>query len=224
MRSLLFSALALGFLALIAYSWYAPAENLSPPAAALASLAVPGRAPASTASASLAEIHRLETTYRYGPSPGRAAAEEALAVTLAEHLTNFGADAELARAEIQLRAPLVQVVALQMLASLPPSAENLSALANGLRGSSDPALVEGAVRELRRYLGGSFEIDAQRIVEQFLGEDAKLPERNAETLLLPFINEHSYEEFRDLLAHLDAGATTAKFLHEALRAYERHRR
>lgn len=111
-----------------------------------------------------------------------------------------------------------------MLAQLPTSGENLSALGNGLRHSHDPALAEGAVRELERYLGTKYETDAQRIVEAVVGYGDRSPAQHAAALARPFINEHSYDEFRDLLAHLDSGAEVARALRSALDEYDRRRR
>ena len=73
--------------------------------------------------------------------------------------------------------------------------------------------MEGSVRELERYLGTSFETDAQRIVEGLVSYGALVE-------VLPFINEHSYEEFSSLLEHLDSTAEAARFLRAALRAFQ----
>ncbi|MGZ3657323.1 MAG: hypothetical protein ACXVCS_17340, partial [Bdellovibrionota bacterium] len=94
---------------------------------------------------------------------------------------------------------------------------------NGLRNASDPALIAGAVSELRRYLGTSYETDAQKIVEEIVGYGAVVEARQAASMVSPFINEHSYDEFRDLLSRLDAGADAAQFLRSALKQYEQHR-
>ncbi|MGZ3703174.1 MAG: hypothetical protein ACXWSD_15430, partial [Bdellovibrionota bacterium] len=199
MRFCFYCFLSLGFLALIAVSWHAPGTSPAPAVtqAADASLFQPTRTPASSPRASLDDIHRLEACYQSqtcnvphsDARDYRRAVSEALAVALAEHFTNFGADAELARSEILSPEPLVQAVALRMLGTLPPSGENLSALGNGLRNASDPALIAGAVSELRRYLGTSYETDAQKIVEEIVGYGAVVEARQAASMVSPFINE-----------------------------------
>jgi hypothetical protein len=230
MRYCLFCAISFGFLALIAFSWHTPGIESAPPVTHVAETSFqPNRAPASTRASSLAEIDRLRNCYRSQSCDVphsdavsyRRAVSEALAVALAEHLGNFGADATLARTSVQNPEPIVQAVGLRMLAALPASAESLSALGNGVRDSSDPALVAGSVLELRRYLGTNFETDAQRIVEELVGYGAISGQ--AQALVSPFINEHSYDEFREVLAHLDAGADAARLLRSALEQYDTHR-
>lgn len=216
MRAILFSFLGTGFLLLIASSWY---SNDAATAAKPAAFDLPTRAPASNAAASREQIRSLFSAVGNGsPKAG-----EALAVALAEHFTNFGADEDLARAAVQCPDPLAQAVGLRMLATLPPSAENLSALGNGLRHPQDPALAEGAVRELQRYLGTRYETDAQRIVEALVSYGAKSPAERAASLVRPFINEHSYDEFRELASRVDTSAEVTRALKSALVEYERHR-
>jgi hypothetical protein len=231
MRYCLFCGISFGFLALIAFSWHAPGIESAPPVTHVAEVSLlPNRAPASTPNSSLAEINRLRECYRSQSCDVphsdavsyRRAVSEALAIALAEHLGNFGADASLARSAVQNPEPIVQAVGLSMLSALPPSAESLSALGNGLRDSSDPALVAGSVLELRRYLGTHFETDAQRIVEELVGYGAISGQ--AQALVSPFVNEHSYDEFREVLAHLDTGADAARLLRSVLDQYESHRR
>lgn len=228
--------MSLGFLALIAVSWHVPGTDEAAPAATSAAAAEEAifratRSPASTPHASLDEIHRLENCYRSqncdvphtDARSYRRAVSEALAIALAEHFGNFGADAMLARSAVLSQEPIVQAVGLRMLASLPATGENLSALGNGLREANDPALVAGSVQELRRYIGTSLETDAQRIVEQLVGYGGLSGASQATALVAPFINEHSYDEFREELSRLDAGAEAAHLLRGALEQYESRR-
>jgi hypothetical protein len=224
MRALFYSLTGTGFLLLIAFSWI-NADTGASRSPASASMTPAAHEPATSAAASRADIRRLLGCMSGTNCGGtRAAAGEALAIALAEHLTNFGADADLARAAVECDEPLAQAVGLRMLSQLPPSAENLSALGNGVRSSSDPALTGGAVLELERYLGTTYEADAQRIVEALVGYGQRTPARAAAALALPFINEHSYEEFHELLGRLDSGAEAAKFLRSALAEYEKRLR
>ena len=223
MRGLLYCLSGLGFLVLIATSWRSTdpsslASGESPGALS------PSRAPASNSSASREGIRRLNDCFDTGAcGSSQAALGETLAVALAEHFTNFGAEGDLARAAVESPDPLVKAIGLKMLAVLPPSAESLSAIGNGLGRSSDPALAEGTMRELERYLGTDYEADAQRIVESLVGYTDQSPARRAATLARPFINEHSYDEFREILSRLDSGAEAAGILRSALQKYERRR-
>jgi hypothetical protein len=236
MRYCLFCVISLGFLSLIAFSWHAPGITELPPTtsagASAHTLFLASRSPASSAAGSLEKIRRLQECCRSqscdvphtDARSYRHAVGEALAVALAEHLGNFGTAPALAQSAVLSQEPIVQAEGLRMLAALPASAENLSALGNGLRDSSDPALIASAVQELRRYIGTSFETDAQRIVEELVGYGALAGTGEATSLVSPFINEHSYQEFREVLSRLDAGASAARLLREALTQYEqRHR-
>jgi len=236
MRYCLFCATSVGFLALIALTWGVPATTTDFPSntrfAALEVLFTADRSPASSSRTSLDEIHRLEACYRSqncevphsSSCSYRCAVSEALAIAIAEHWGNFGANATLARAAVLSPEPIVQAVGLRMLASLPPNGENLSALGNGLRESNNTVLVVGSLRELRRYIGTSLETDAQRIVEQLVGYGGLSGAAQASKLVAPFINEHSYDEFREELSRLDAGAEAAELLRGALAEYQTRRK
>ena len=232
MRIFFLSLMATGFLALIALSWKQTSETESPrkthPAdRPLAS--VMERFPSRTESDSLNKIRALERCYRgscvdtsSGTDSEKSAIGENLAIALAEHLSNFGPNPELARSGLLSQEPIVQAVALKMLGELQIGPETLSALGNGLRGTTDPAIVEGAVKELQRYLGSTAEVEAQKILEFFVSNDSQSCAERAAALARPFINIHSHRDFQNLLARLDPQKQVAKFLKSALADYEQH--
>ena len=125
------------------------------------------------------------------------------------------------RSAVECAEPLVQAEGLRMLTAFPPSGESLSAIGNGLRHSADPALAESTVKELERYLGTRYETDAQRIVEALVAYGESAPAQHAAALVRPFINEHSYDEFRELASKLQTGAEVTQLLRSALADYER---
>jgi hypothetical protein len=218
MRNFAIGLFGTGFLVLIAASWVA-SDASTPPQHPESALPLK-RTPASSASASREDIRLLFGCRESGSCEKTG---ETLAVALAEHFTNYGADSDFARTAVVNHDPLVQAVGLRMLAALPPSPENLSALGNGLRRHSDPALTEGAVRELERYLGTQYEADAQRIVEALVAYGERTPAEHAASLVSPFINEHSYDEFRELLPRLRSDVAAARLLRSALEEYDRRR-
>ena len=223
----------------MAHSWEqdskAPTQSpaIRKPASSAVSYSDPERRqPAPTRDASLAEIQRLNACFqradcefpKSSSQSYRFALSEALAVAIAEHHANYGPEKEIAQFGIRNPEPIVKVAALEMLAAIPPSLENLSSLENGLRNSRDPDLLAQAMKELGRYVGSSLEIEAQRIVEGFLSRGPSFSSPQNASLLRPFINEHSYEEFQEILRKLEPGAETRKFLASALEEYERKRK
>ena len=83
-------------------------------------------------------------------------------------------------------------------------------------------IVEGAVKELQRYLGSTAEVEAQKILEFFVSNDSQSCAERAAALARPFINIHSHRDFQNLLARLDPQKQVAKFLKSALADYEQH--
>jgi hypothetical protein len=220
MRSLTFTILGVGFLFLIALSWHAK-ENDTHVFPESTPIGATNRGPASSLPESRAKILSLSHCLENNSCEGlRLDSENSLANALAMHLANYGADAELARSALESDAPLAQIAGLRMLAALPPSGESLSALGNGVRHTTNMLFIEGTVHELERYLGTTYETEAQRIVEHLVGYGDGSSGTRAAALVGPFINEHSYEEFRELLPRIDRSVGTAKLLKSALEAYE----
>lgn len=234
-RGSLFLFFGIGFLWLLAYSWgeqhqkipsFGSRELASSSPAQLQSSNLPKAA--LSPEESKAEIRRLEACYqtencdfpKSDPRSYRFALSESMAIVIAEHQINFGPDEEIAREGVIHPEPIVQVAAMKMLSALPPSSKNLSALANGLRNRPDPTLLTDGLKELERYMGSSLEIEAQKIVESLVAKETDLLPRGESNLLLPFINEHSHEEFRELFRQLDPAGQSRQLLKSALEIYE----
>lgn len=147
---------------------------------------------------------------------------------LAEYREQYGKDPQnfaemkaLAHEFILSSDEFVQEQALEMFSALPPSQENLVALTQALKDSTDPLLVEQAMQEMRRYLGGSDEALVHDYLRELLGQGGVFASEAAAKKILSFINSRSYSAYEGMSRRLPPGSAAGQNLRMALEEYRR---
>lgn len=238
-------ALAVILLAL-AWSWnqsktVAPAhaeQSRVPAQVGPAIPAVPEPMPVSAASPSLDEFSKarlrwqnLQACYESQscafPQTDARAYEFALGRALADELksmrSRFAAHPELAgiaREAVRSLDPHVQSTGLAILASFPPSSENLTAIAEGVESSPDPLLVQESLAEFRRYLGRPEEPAVHAALSTMMIGGAHFVSQAVALGLSPFLNASSFPVYLKSTRQISAETTTGRDLRAALREYQ----
>jgi hypothetical protein len=117
----------------------------------------------------------------------------------------------------------VQEEALKILSGLPPSAESLQALTEGLKDTPDADLMEQALPELKRYIGTPWEPGMHDFLAGQIARGAHFAATTAVENLLPFLNQKSVSTYSRALAQMPPGTKAARELGRALREYRRLR-
>ncbi|MBL7544434.1 MAG: hypothetical protein JNL11_11515 [Bdellovibrionaceae bacterium] len=113
----------------------------------------------------------------------------------------------------------VQSEALQILRDFPEDDDVIEALVDGLKDSYNPALLEMALPELKKYVGTPHENHVHdTLSELILG--AHFSSLLVSENILSFITRHSYERYQSLLHKLDSRTQSYRNLHSALKEYE----
>ncbi|HRO65997.1 MAG TPA: hypothetical protein PL182_00380 [Pseudobdellovibrionaceae bacterium] len=136
---------------------------------------------------------------------------------------NLSAEAEeLARELIKNPDGHVQEGALAILGELPPAAENLAALLEGLKNNpADPLILEQASSELVRYLGSAEEASVHRFFAETLTDGALFTSQKAGTVLRRFLTPGSLSYYQEILKRLPEDSTKARFLRGTIEEFER---
>lgn len=182
----------------------------------------------------LSEIQRINHCYepevcdfpQTDPKSYSFAVGKRIVTLLKEFSTQYGSTSpdvlvRLARQFVHSEDGFVQEVALNIFHALPPTQENLVAITEGIENSTNPLIVDQAMREMQRYLGG----DGEQVVHNALGKImATGPHFSSQTVatgILPFINDSSYPEYQRTARALNKDTTTAQRLRSALDEYHR---
>lgn len=197
------------------------------------------RSPAQIKSVTLTEAQNLLKTIEqlekcYGtencnyPQTDPRSYELALNQDIARHLKEFKKRfpgsreyADLARKYMRSSDGYIQEAALDMLAQLPVSRENLSALTEGLAGTADAQLLRQALPQLERYLGTAMEKQVHSFLSSTITTGAHFSSEAAAQGIFPFINSSSYRVYREAVESLPAGSTTLRNLSSALKEFSR---
>lgn len=115
----------------------------------------------------------------------------------------------------------VQDAALDLLGRFPPSPENLRAMMTGLKDSPDALLANKALGEFKRYLGTPLEEEMQGFLREWVATGPHFASREVAAGILPFINDHSYEQYQKTLTRLPSNTAHAQALAAALDEYRR---
>lgn len=129
----------------------------------------------------------------------------------------------LARKYIKSADGFSQEAALEMLAMLPPTPENLAAMTEGLNGTPDATLMRQALSQLKRYLGTPMENQVHEFLRTTITTGAHFSSEVASEGIFPFINNQSYPLYRQAIQTLPAGSTALRNLSSALKEYSRLR-
>lgn len=114
-----------------------------------------------------------------------------------------------------------QEAALEILSSLPPSKEDLDALADGLGQSPDATLVHQALPELKRYLGTPWENQVHSLLGSTLTSGPHFSSQEIANSILPFINEKSYPLYYQTWESMPESSRASRTLSSALQEYQR---
>lgn len=151
-----------------------------------------------------------------------------LAAEMRELRKDFGSDPAMqseieatARTLIGVEDGFVQEEAIKAFSLYPPRGENLAAMTSNLRNTSDPLIVEQAMKEMERYLGTNEEAHVQDFLVDLVAHGGQFSAEKASTLILTFLNDRSVDHFRSALAGMPAASAAARNLRSALDQYER---
>lgn len=128
----------------------------------------------------------------------------------------------LAREYVASPDAFVQSEALDILATLPTSPENLKALSEGVETSTDPSLIQKSLVEFKRYLGTPQEAQVHETLAKIIDSGAHFTSQTVAEEIAPFINASSLERYRRTVTNMSAETTAAKNLQTALEEFERH--
>jgi hypothetical protein len=147
---------------------------------------------------------------------------------LLEYRDKYGKDASnrteaesLSREFVASDDGYVQEASLDLLADLPPSAENLKALTEALDGTSDVNLVEQAMKEFERYMGTPDEPMVHQYLEGLIANGGVFASEQAAKSIFHFINPRSYAGYSRVAAGMPANSTAGKDLRTLLEEYSR---
>lgn len=115
----------------------------------------------------------------------------------------------------------LQAEALNLFASLPPSAESLEAITEGLHNAPDPLVMEQSLAELKRYLGSDLEPKVHRFLTEAISSGAHFSSQAVAKNILPFITEKSLITYTQTLEKMPKDSRAASTLDWALREYRR---
>ncbi len=127
----------------------------------------------------------------------------------------------IARELVQVDDGFVQEEAIKTLALFPPSPENVRAMLQGLRYTTDPLLIEQAMKEWERYIGQPEEAAIQDFLAEFIAHGGQFSAEKASQLIFRFLNARTFSTFRAALNGMVPESTSAKNLKAALEEYER---
>jgi hypothetical protein len=127
---------------------------------------------------------------------------------------------KIAKEFVQVDDGYVQEAALDVFASLPPDAENLRAITEALALSDDPSIIEKAMGEFRRYLGRSEEPMVQEFLQKFLQSGSHFASQTTVRLVLPFINQNSFEGYESVFQSLPKSTQVSQDLKTVLEEYQ----
>jgi hypothetical protein len=153
---------------------------------------------------------------------------------LAEQLSELGAAysadpsmeaevAEAAREFMLVQDGFVQEQAMLLMGQLPPNPANVDAMITGLQNSSDPLLVEQAMKEWERYIGTAEESRIQEFLADFIAHGGQFSSEKASEMILSFLNERSLPTFEEKLTSMIPESTPARYLRAALDQYKMQR-
>jgi hypothetical protein len=152
----------------------------------------------------------------------------AVSKEIAQHLQEFRnkykkdvSGLTLARQFILSHDGFVQEEALKMLSEYPISQESLSALTAGLQNTPDAPLMKQAILELKRYIGSSMESQVHSFLSDTLATGAHFTAETVSQDISPFINQKSYNKYKNASDTIPDGATAKRNLNSALREFRR---
>lgn len=160
-------------------------------------------------------------SYEHGVGQAIRDALEEYRVKYGKDSKNTGEMTKLAQQFMPSTDEFVQEQALEMFTALPPSSENLQAITEALRDTSDPLLVDQAMNEMKRYIGTADEVRVHEYLRELLGRGGVFSSEAAAKRILSFINQNSYAGYEGLAQSLPSNSTTAQNLRTALEEYRR---
>ncbi|MBX7231114.1 MAG: hypothetical protein K1X29_03410 [Bdellovibrionales bacterium] len=125
----------------------------------------------------------------------------------------------LAQDFIQSRDGFVQDQALDILAYLPPSAENLESLTQALKDSSDGDLIEKSLAECKRYLNSENGEKVDQFVQHIVESGGHFSSQRIASQIIPFINEKNFQKYQQILARLPKESVAARNLKASMEEY-----
>jgi hypothetical protein len=111
----------------------------------------------------------------------------------------------------------VQEAALGLLADLPVSSENLTALVTGLEGTPDATLMKQALPELQRYMGTDQEAQLHSFLSSTIVQGAHFSSEAAAEGIAPFITKDSYSVYNKAKTQMLPGSESLRYLKSALK-------
>ncbi len=111
--------------------------------------------------------------------------------------------------------------ALNLLSLTPPSGENLKAITQGLVDTPNPKIISQALNEFKRYINTPWENQVHSFLIHTLTNGATFTARATAQGILPLINDHSINNYRQALSHMTPQSAVAKILSSAIKEYDR---
>lgn len=114
----------------------------------------------------------------------------------------------------------VQEAALDILRDFPNDEETFAALNEGLKESYNPLIVEMSLPELEKYMGTQKEDEVHNTLTDLM-YGAHFASQAVTQNILSFINPHSYDHYKTVLAQLNPQTQAYRDLKSALKEYEK---
>lgn len=126
-----------------------------------------------------------------------------------------------ARELIRIQDGVLQKGALEVLATQPPSGENIQAITEGLTQTPDPSLMSDAMEVMKNYIGTSWEGQVHQFLSGSMRTGGHFSGETAAENILPFLNPSSVDQYRQTLTQMSPGSSAYRKLRALIDEYDR---